>query len=54
MGNKQAKQVSTELTDKRKLFQIHSSKIFIIIILEIALLKANTKYSEKGRDFHNY
>jgi len=49
MGNKQAKQVSTELTDKRKLFGIPLPKLdYICFISEIALLKANTKYSEKG------
>lgn len=48
MGNKAAKKVSTELTEKG-LFICWRRKVMGLFALEIALLKANTKYSEKGK-----
>ena len=56
MGNKQAKEVSTELTDKGSFLKIHLSqnKYLLILFSEIALLKANTKFSEKGRRFYSH
>jgi hypothetical protein len=55
MGGKQAKQTSTELTPKRSFLNV-----FIVIdlhpyfVLDIALLKANTKFSEKGRHIWHF
>jgi hypothetical protein len=54
MGNKQAKKTSTELTDKRSLFSSIVRLMYVdicwylSIVLDIALLKSNTKYSEHG------
>jgi len=55
MGNKQPKAVSTELTDKRSCFENVQleHKLWFILILEVALLKVNTKYTEKGIHIHN-
>jgi len=56
MGNKQPKEVSTDLTEKRLFFEdIHyRMKFCFFLILEIALLKANTKYNETGISIHNH
>ncbi len=58
MGNKQAKQASTEITDKRSFFFVENiyywTKFGFIFILEIALLQANTQYTTQGRHIHNH
>jgi hypothetical protein len=56
MGNKQDKKaVSTELTDKRSLFfNISLISFSIVLLLELASLKLNTKYSDKGKYTHNH
>ena len=59
MGNKPAKKPLTDLTDRRLLhffyiFYSINNIIMILLFLEIALLKANTRYSEKGKYNHYY
>ena len=53
MGNKGAKKsrASTELTPKGLLLIFKTFSLIIISSIEIAMLKANTKFSEKGKVF---
>ncbi len=53
MGNKQNKTASTELTPKRS-YNYSNMYHSISCILDIAMLKANTKYSERGNSFFLY
>ena len=51
MGNKKTKAISTELTQKRSFIEWLTKLLYIHIfyLIEIALLQANTNYSEYGK-----